>query len=113
MERIKKAMTLDHLLLIMLVGLVAGFLASHLVAGHGYGLVGDIIVGILGALIGFLLIGEWLAAHVLTPLGIDSASVFGQIVIAFIGAAILLAILRLVGRAGGGGRFYRGRGRLL
>src|SRR5262252_4318971 len=103
-------MMLDHLLVIMLVGLVAGFLASHLVAGHGYGLV----VGILGALIGFLLIGDWLAVHVLEPFGIASASVLGQIVIAFIGAAILLAILRLVGRAGaGGGRFYRGRRRLL
>jgi uncharacterized membrane protein YeaQ/YmgE (transglycosylase-associated protein family) len=106
-------MTLDHLLLIILVGLVAGFLASHLVAGHGYGLVGDIIVGILGGLIGFLLIGEWLAAHVLTPLGIDGASVFGQILIAFVGAAILLGILRLVGRAGVGGGRYQRRRRLL
>ena len=107
-------MTLDHLLLLMLVGLVAGFLASHLVAGHGYGLIGDIIVGILGALIGFLLIGDWLAVHVLAPFGIDSASVLGQIVIAFIGAAILLAVLRLVGRAGaGGGRSYLGRRRPL
>ena len=71
-------------------------------------------MGILGALIGFRLIGEWLAAHVLAPLGIDGASVLGQILIAFIGAAILLAILlaslRLVGRAGaGGGRVYHRR----
>ena len=66
-------MTLDHLLVVIVVGLVAGFLASHLVAGHGYGLVGDIIVGILGALIGFLLIGEWVAVHILAPLGIDGA----------------------------------------
>jgi len=100
MERKKRAMTLDHLLVIILVGLVAGFLASHLVAGHGYGLVGDIIVGILGALIGFLLIGDWLAVHVLAPLGVDGASVLAQILIAFVGAAILLAILRLVGRTG-------------
>src|SRR5215470_4478980 len=106
----ERAMTLDQLLLLMLVGLVAGFLASHLVAGHGYGLVGDIIVGILGALIGFLLIGDWLAVHVLAPLGIASASVLGQILIAFVGAAILLAILRLVGRSGvGGGRYYHSR----
>jgi uncharacterized membrane protein YeaQ/YmgE (transglycosylase-associated protein family) len=106
-------MTLDHLLLIVLVGLVAGFLASHLVAGHGYGLVGDIVVGILGALIGFLLIGGWLAAHVLLPLGIDGASVLGQILIAFVGAAILLAVLRLVGRTGAGGGRYQRRRRLL
>jgi uncharacterized membrane protein YeaQ/YmgE (transglycosylase-associated protein family) len=104
-------MTLDHLLLILLVGLVAGFLASHLVAGHGYGLVGDIVVGILGAVISFLLIGNWLAVHVLAPLGIDSASILGQIVIAFIGAAILLAVLRLIGRAGwtSGPRSYQRR----
>jgi uncharacterized membrane protein YeaQ/YmgE (transglycosylase-associated protein family) len=93
-------MTLDHLLLILLVGLVAGFAATHLVAGHGYGLVGDIVVGIVGALIGFLLLGAWLAEHVLAPLGIPDTSVLGQILIAFIGAAILLAVLRLIGRAG-------------
>jgi len=93
-------MTLDHLLLILLVGLVAGFAATHLVAGHGYGLVGDIIVGIVGALIGFLVLGAWLAEHVLAPLGIPDASVLGQIVIAFVGSTILLVVLRLIGRAG-------------
>jgi uncharacterized membrane protein YeaQ/YmgE (transglycosylase-associated protein family) len=93
-------MTLDHLLLIILVGLVAGFLATHLVAGHGYGLAGDIIVGILGALVGFLILGAFIATYILTPLGIASASVLGQIIIAFIGAAILLAVLRLISGAG-------------
>ena len=106
-------MTLDHLLLIILVGLVAGFLATHVVAGHGYGLVGDIVVGILGALLGFLVLGTFLTTYVLTPLGIPSVSILGQVVIAFIGAAILLAILRLVSRAGwtGGSRRYYGRRR--
>ena len=93
-------MTLDHLLLIILVGLVAGFLATHLVAGHGYGLAGDIIVGILGALVGFLILGGFIATYILTPLGIASASVLGQIIIAFIGAAILLAVLRLISGVG-------------
>jgi len=105
-------MTLDHLLLIILVGLVAGFLATHLVAGHGYGLAGDIIVGILGALIGFLILGAFIATYILTPLGIASASVLGQIIIAFIGAAILLAVLRLISGAGwrsGSGRTYSRR----
>ena len=108
-----RAMTLDHLLLIILVGLVAGFLATHLVAGHGYGLAGDIIVGILGALLGFLILGDFLIAHVLTPLQISSASVLGQILIAFIGSAILLAVIRLVSRAGWGSGSYSRRRRLL
>ncbi len=102
-------MTLDHLLLILLVGLVAGFLATHLVAGHGYGLVGDIVVGIVGALLSYLILGTWVAVHILAPLGIDGASVLGQIVIAFIGAVILLAVLRLVTRSGWGGRRYAPR----
>lgn len=95
-------MTLDHLLLLVLVGLVAGFLATHLVAGHGYGLAGDIIVGIVGALLGFLFLGAFITTYILTPLGIPAASVLGQIVMAFIGAAILLAVLRLVTRVGWG-----------
>ena len=106
-------MTLDHLLLIVLVGLVAGFLATHLVAGHGYGLVGDIVVGIVGSLLGFLLLGTFIAEHVLAPLGIPDASVLGQIVIAFIGAAILLAVLRLLGRAGWSSAPRGGRRRVL
>src|SRR5215471_16882532 len=103
-------MTLDHLLLIILVGLVAGFLATHLVAGHGYGLVGDIVVGILGALLGFLILGAFLTTYVLVPLGIPAASVLGQMVVSFIGAVILLAVLRLISGAGMGSRRY-GSGR--
>jgi len=108
-------MTLDHLLLVLLVGLVAGFLATHVVSGHGYGLVGDIVVGILGALLGFVLLGTFITTYILTPLGIASASVLGQIVIAFIGAALLLAVLRLVSRGGWspGSRRTYGRRRVL
>ncbi len=108
-------MTLDQLLLILLVGLVAGFLATHLVAGHGYGLVGDIVVGVLGALLGFLVLGTWLAVHILAPLGIVDTSVLGQIIVAFIGSVILLAVLRLVSRAGwsAGPRRVYGRRRWL
>jgi uncharacterized membrane protein YeaQ/YmgE (transglycosylase-associated protein family) len=99
-------MTLEHLLVILLVGLVAGFLATHLVSGHGYGVAGDIVVGILGALLGYVILGGFIATYVLAPLGIAAASILGQIIIAFIGAAILLAILRLVTRSNwGGGRY--------
>ena len=80
-------MTLDHILVILLVGLVAGFLATHFVAGHGYGLIGDLVVGVIGALLGFFLA---------SALGIAVVSILAQIVVAFIGAVILLAVLRLV-----------------
>jgi uncharacterized membrane protein YeaQ/YmgE (transglycosylase-associated protein family) len=105
-------MTFDHLVLIVLVGLVAGFLATHLVAGHGYGLVGDIVVGIIGGLLGFAVLGTFLDTYLLTPLGIPAVSIVGQVLVAFIGAAILLALLRLVTRAGWGTRRY-GRRRVL
>jgi uncharacterized membrane protein YeaQ/YmgE (transglycosylase-associated protein family) len=102
-------MTLEQLLILAFVGLVAGFLASRLVTGHGYGVVGDIVVGILGAILGWLVLGGWLTDHVLTPLGLPTGSIVGQIIVAFIGAAILLAVLRLVTGASGrsGRRFGR------
>lgn len=97
-------MTLDQLLIIALVGLVAGFLATHLVSGHGYGLVGDLLVGFIGALIGTLILGNLITTYVLVPLGIEAASVLGRIVIAFIGAAVLLAILRVFAGTSAGRR---------
>src|SRR5216683_7020308 len=84
---------LDTILIWALVGLVAGFLASHIALGHGLGLLGDIIVGIIGAFIGgFLLLG---VLHI----GVEVAGhpMLTQMLMAFIGAAILLLIVRLVG----------------
>jgi uncharacterized membrane protein YeaQ/YmgE (transglycosylase-associated protein family) len=90
--------TMESIVIILLVGLVAGFAASHVVAGHGYGLIGDIVVGILGALLGFFVAGA---------LGIVMAGLLAEIVVAFIGAVILLAVLRLVtGRGRLGRRSY-------
>src|ERR1700730_14155438 len=76
-------MTLDQLLILPCVGLIAGFLASRLVTGHGYGVVGDIVVGILGAVLGWLVLGGWLTDHVLTPLGLPTGSIVGQVIGAF------------------------------
>jgi len=70
----------------LVVGLIAGFLASLVMRG-GYGIVGDIIVGIVGAII-----GGFLASLV----GLGSSGLIGTIIIAFIGACILIAILRAV-----------------
>jgi uncharacterized membrane protein YeaQ/YmgE (transglycosylase-associated protein family) len=88
----------DTVLIWALVGLVAGFLASHLALGHGLGLLGDIAVGIIGAFVGgFLLLG---VLHV--SIDIAGHPVLTQMLIAFIGAAILLLIVRLFrgGRSG-------------
>src|SRR5438270_9728067 len=74
----------------LLVGLIAGFLASVVMRGGGYGVLGDIIVGIVGAFLGGLIM------NLLAP---DMTTGFwGSIVVAFIGACILIAILRAVAR---------------
>jgi uncharacterized membrane protein YeaQ/YmgE (transglycosylase-associated protein family) len=74
------------ILVILLVGLVAGWLAGRIVDGGGFGLIGDIAVGIVGALIGSWLLPR-LGIHVGT--GITSA-----IIVATIGAVLLLLIVR-------------------
>ncbi len=90
-------LSLSNIIWWLIVGLIAGFLASRVMRGGGYGLIGDIVVGIIGALI-----GGWLAGL----LGPGSFGLIGTIIVAFIGACILLAILHAVG----GGRASRSRG---
>ena len=75
----------------IVVGLIAGWLASQVMRGGGYGLIGDIIVGIVGALI-----GGFLAANLLNmPDAVNGINVT-SILVAFVGALILIAILRMV-----------------
>src|SRR5881628_786766 len=90
----------DSLLVWALVGLVAGFLASHVALGHGLGLFWDIIVGIVGALFG----GIVLAGMLHFSIAIAGHPIISSIIMAFIGAAILLLIVRLFA-----GRGYRRR----
>jgi len=74
----------------LVVGLIAGWLASMVMRGGGYGLIGDIIVGIVGALIGGFLASTLLnIPDAMTGINITS------ILVAFVGAVILIAILRL------------------
>jgi len=75
----------------LLLGLIAGFLASVVMKGGGFGLIGDIIVGIIGAFLGGFLFS------VLTgnPNPVDDFDI-GSIFVAFVGACILIAILRAV-----------------
>ena len=82
----------------IVIGLIAGALASRIVEGRGLGCLGDLVVGVAGALIGGALV------HYLAPN--YQYEFLGSIVVAFIGAAILLSVLRLLsgGRPLGGGR---------
>lgn len=74
----------------LVVGLIAGFLAGQVMRGGGFGLIGDIIVGIVGALIGGFLAGALLNI----PDAVNGINIT-SILVAFIGAVILLGILHL------------------
>jgi uncharacterized membrane protein YeaQ/YmgE (transglycosylase-associated protein family) len=76
----------------VLIGLIAGFLASKVMTGHGKGIVTDVVIGVIGALG-----GGFLARSVGVTSSLTSHSIIVEIVIAFAGAVILLAILRLAG----------------
>jgi uncharacterized membrane protein YeaQ/YmgE (transglycosylase-associated protein family) len=77
-----------HLLLFVLIGLIAGALAGRVVSGHGYGVVGDIVVGVVGAFL-----GGWIFA---TFLGVGGGGFFISLFMAFVGAVALLWLIRLI-----------------
>lgn len=81
----------ESLLVFLLVGIVAGWLAGIVVRGGGFGLVGDLIVGVVGAFI-----AGWLFPRLGFHLG---AGIVGSIIDAAIGAILLLLVIRLVRRA--------------
>lgn len=76
----------------LIVGLVAGVLASMVMGGSGYGLIGDIIIGIVGAFV-----GGWIFRQLGTtsPFG----GLAGVIFVAFIGALVLIFLLRVIRRS--------------
>jgi uncharacterized membrane protein YeaQ/YmgE (transglycosylase-associated protein family) len=84
----------ESLLVILIVGLIAGWLAGKLVRGAGFGLIGDIVIGIIGALI-----ASWLFPQLGIGLG---TGMIRQIINSTIGAVLLLIIVRLIR---GGGRW--------
>jgi len=69
----------------LLVGLIAGWLAGLFMKGGGYGIIGDIIVGLVGALIGGFVFGMFVTGDM---------GFWGSILVAFVGACILIAIVR-------------------
>ena len=82
----------ESLLVILFVGLIAGWLAGHIVRGTGFGLVGDLVVGIVGALI-----GGWLLPRIGVQLGVGLIAAIFDVTI---GAILLLLVVRLI-RGGG------------
>ena len=87
----------ESLLIILLVGLIAGWLAGKIVSGGGFGFIGDIAIGIVGSLI-----GTWLLSRLGIHLGSDFLT---KIVVATIGAILLLLVVGIV-RGGGPRRGY-------
>ena len=94
-------MTSESLLIILVVGLIAGWLAGQIIQGTGFGLIGDLIIGVAGAFL-----GGWLLPQLGIHLGSGTIS---AIIDATIGALILLLIMRLF-RGGNGWRARLGRG---
>lgn len=83
--------TIAAIIVILLVGAVAGWLAGLIVKGFGFGLLGNIVVGIVGA---------FLAGLILPAIGISiGGGIVGSIIHATIGAVILLLLIRVVKRA--------------
>jgi uncharacterized membrane protein YeaQ/YmgE (transglycosylase-associated protein family) len=73
----------------IVVGLIAGAVAARVVAGRGFGCIADIVVGVAGALIGGYLLGLLFNLN-------GTVGFWGSIVVAFIGAAVLLSAVKLV-----------------
>jgi uncharacterized membrane protein YeaQ/YmgE (transglycosylase-associated protein family) len=81
---------MSALLWFLIIGAIAGWLAGQFMKGSGFGLLGDIIVGVIGALIGGWLFGT---------LGIwPGGGLIGSLIVAFVGAIILLYLVRLIKR---------------
>jgi uncharacterized membrane protein YeaQ/YmgE (transglycosylase-associated protein family) len=81
----------ESLVIVLLVGVIAGWLAGRIMRGAGFGLIGDVIVGIIGALVASLLFPS-VGVHVGTGLG-------AEIITSTLGAIIFLALVRLTTRS--------------
>ncbi len=71
----------------LIVGLIAGWLAGRVVRGRGYGLVGNLIIGVVGAFVG---------GYLFTLLGFAAQGIIASIIVAFVGAVILILVLHMI-----------------
>lgn len=79
-----------NILWFLIIGVAAGWLAGQLMKGGGYGLIGDLIIGVIGAFIGGRLFGA---------IGIRTGGLVGSLITATIGAIILLFLVHLIKKA--------------
>ena len=81
----------ESLIIFLIVGAVAGWLAGLIVKGYGFGLLGNMVIGVIGAFLGGFLLPRFHVLHV--------GGIAGTLITATIGAVILLLLLRLIRRA--------------
>ena len=79
--------SLIHLVYFLLIGLAAGWIAGQVTKGKSFGLVGDLIIGVIGAFLGGILFGL---------VGLGSTNIIGSLITATVGAVAFLYILRFV-----------------
>ena len=87
---IKDAKAVGNIFWFLLIGVVAGWLAVVLVKGRGFGLLGDLVVGVLGAALGGFLFGA---------VGLAAYGFIGSLITSVVGALVLLFLIRLIRRA--------------
>ena len=79
-----------YLLWVIVIGILAGWIAGKIMRGSGFGLLGDLIVGVIGSLLGSFIFGL---------LGLGAYGLIGRLVIAILGAIILLWLIRFIKKA--------------
>ena len=82
-------MPLLNLILFLIVGAAAGWIASTLVRGHGIGLIGNMVIGVIGAFVGGLLFGL---------VGLQATGLIGTLIMAVVGAIVLLFVINALRR---------------
>ena len=78
------------LLWFLIVGVIAGWLAGKIMKGSGYGVIGDLVLGIVGAMIG---------GHVFAWIGIYADGLIGDVIVATVGAILLVVLVRVIKKA--------------
>ena len=82
------ALTPGGIIAWLVVGLISGWLAGSVMRGGGFGMIGDIVMGLIGALIGGFVVGFFVQGN---------AGFWGSIAVAFVGACLMIAIVRAIG----------------